>query len=119
MLGEKAPGWGMAQSAAAWKAVSTCWAKDVYLPELASRFWRLSLQVSERYSSWLSGQVSKLEALEKDEEQLLQLLSSGIVDLDKLRQNVNGIDLIRENELSGEWAVPLNDLIFRPLDRES
>lgn len=63
--------------------------------------------------------MSKLEALEKDEEQLLQLLSSGIVDLDKLRQNVNEIDPIRENELSGEWAVPLHDLSFRPLDRES
>jgi hypothetical protein len=38
-------GWALPQSGAAWKAWSTCWSSDVYIPELAPRFWRLSLQV--------------------------------------------------------------------------
>jgi hypothetical protein len=37
--------WAMDQSAVVWKALSTCWSDEVYVPELASRFWRLSLQV--------------------------------------------------------------------------
>lgn len=40
--------WGTPQAEAAWRAVERCWADDVYLPELAPRFWRLSLQVSVR-----------------------------------------------------------------------
>lgn len=39
-------GWTLGQSAAAWKALSTCWDQGVFIPELAPRFWRLSLQVS-------------------------------------------------------------------------
>lgn len=39
-------GWALGQSAAAWKALSTCWDAKVFIPELAPRFWRLSLQVS-------------------------------------------------------------------------
>lgn len=35
------------QSAAAWRAIQTCWDEEVYIPELASRFWRLSLQVGQ------------------------------------------------------------------------
>lgn len=60
-----------------------------------------------------------MEALEKDEEQLLQLLSSGIVDLDKLRQNVNEIDLIRENELTGELVVIFLDITYQLVGRGS
>jgi hypothetical protein len=40
--------WGTPQAEAAWRAVERCWAEDVYLPELAPRFWRLSLQVGVR-----------------------------------------------------------------------
>lgn len=36
----------MSESEAVWKALKTCWAEEVYLEELAGRFWRLTLQVS-------------------------------------------------------------------------
>jgi len=35
------------------QAIADCWRSDVYLPELASRFWRLTLQILGRYRSWL------------------------------------------------------------------
>lgn len=34
------------QTAATWKALQICWDDEVYIPELANRFWRLTLQVS-------------------------------------------------------------------------
>jgi hypothetical protein len=38
-------GWALGQSGAAWNAWIKCWSNEVYIPELAARFWRLSLQV--------------------------------------------------------------------------
>lgn len=45
--GQKGGEWVLVQSGAVWKALESCWKKDVYIAELAPRFWRLSLQVSE------------------------------------------------------------------------
>lgn len=36
----------MAASEAIYKAILTCWNPDIYLPDLAGRFWRLTLQVN-------------------------------------------------------------------------
>ena len=36
----------MSESDAVWRGISTCWSNDVWLEELAGRFWRLTLQVS-------------------------------------------------------------------------
>jgi hypothetical protein len=38
-------GFALPQSAAVFVAFKSCWASDVYIPELAFRFWRLALQV--------------------------------------------------------------------------
>ena len=35
------------------QAIEDCWRSDVYLPALAPRFWRLTLQLLGRYRSWL------------------------------------------------------------------
>lgn len=45
--GQKGGEWVLVQSGAVWKALGSCWKKDVYIADLAPRFWRLSLQVSE------------------------------------------------------------------------
>lgn len=37
----------MASSEAVYRAVRTCWNDDIYLPVLAGRFWRLTLQVRQ------------------------------------------------------------------------
>lgn len=36
----------LGESEAIWKAIAICWSQDVYLTELAGKFWRLTLQVS-------------------------------------------------------------------------
>lgn len=35
------------------QAIGDCWRSDIYLPALAPRFWRLTLQLLGRYRSWL------------------------------------------------------------------
>lgn len=37
--------WKLPLSLATWTALETCWRPDVFITELAPRFWRLSLQV--------------------------------------------------------------------------
>lgn len=38
----------MSESDAVWRGIKACWSDDVWLEELAGRFWRLTLQVSWR-----------------------------------------------------------------------
>ena len=33
--------------------IKKCWENDVYLPEISHLFWKLSLQITSRYSIWL------------------------------------------------------------------
>ncbi|KAM0752493.1 COG complex component [Meredithblackwellia eburnea MCA 4105] len=49
----------LAESDAIWKALQQCWNDDVYLPELAPRFWRLTLQLLSRYRTWLNNVAPK------------------------------------------------------------
>ncbi|KAL8293723.1 hypothetical protein RQP46_000424 [Phenoliferia psychrophenolica] len=49
----------LAESEVIWKALQLAWNDDVYLPELAARFWRLSLQLLSRYRTWLHSVVPK------------------------------------------------------------
>ena len=49
--GQGQDGWTLPQSPAIWEAVQACWDDKVYLPELGTRFLRLTLQVSHAYTS--------------------------------------------------------------------
>lgn len=53
-------GYVMPQTLAAFQAIRTCWSPGVYLPELAGRFWRLTLQILSRYRVWLEGAAPAL-----------------------------------------------------------
>ncbi|KAG8897124.1 hypothetical protein FRB99_008430 [Tulasnella sp. 403] len=41
------------QATAVYTAIQACWSHHVYIPELAHRFWRLTLQILSRYKTWL------------------------------------------------------------------
>ncbi|KAI0288526.1 oligomeric golgi complex component, COG2-domain-containing protein [Russula brevipes] len=43
----------MSSSAAVWSAMKTCWDRNVYVPQLAHRFWKLTLQILSRYRTWI------------------------------------------------------------------
>ncbi|KAG9316657.1 oligomeric golgi complex component, COG2-domain-containing protein [Chiua virens] len=41
------------QSESVWTAINSCWSAEVFVPDLAHRFWRLTLQLLSRYKVWL------------------------------------------------------------------
>lgn len=67
------------QAAATIKAVQQCWADEVYLPELAHRFWRLTLQILSRYGRWLAAIPTPA-----DDDVALKTLTGVIVDARKV-----------------------------------
>jgi len=95
--------WALSQSAAAWKAFSACWDPDVFIPDLANRFWRLSLQITVRYGTWLRSQLKEGEEDAVVEEQSLKTAASALLDLELFERKVREIDLIKQNRLGGEY----------------
>ncbi|BGP14663.1 hypothetical protein JCM10213_001627 [Rhodosporidiobolus nylandii] len=57
--GGGADGFVMSESRAVYGALRRCWDEDVWLEELAGRFWRLSLQILSRYRTWINDKVPK------------------------------------------------------------
>ncbi|SCV71599.1 BQ2448_3187 [Microbotryum intermedium] len=49
----------MSESEAIWRALSMCWADEVWLEELNGRFWKLTLQLVSRYRTWLNTVVPR------------------------------------------------------------
>ncbi|KIO31284.1 hypothetical protein M407DRAFT_68051 [Tulasnella calospora MUT 4182] len=49
------------QAAAFYSAIQACWSSGVFIPELAHRFWRLTLQLLSRYKSWLDSNMPPRE----------------------------------------------------------
>jgi len=43
----------MSSSAAVWTAITTCWDRNIYVPQLAHRFWKLMLQILSRHRTWI------------------------------------------------------------------
>jgi hypothetical protein len=76
LAGGPTRGYQLGQSAAAVKAVEQCWADDVYLPELAHRFWRLTLQILSRYGRWLAAVQTPA-----DDDAALKSLTAIVVDV--------------------------------------
>ncbi|TFK54447.1 COG complex component [Heliocybe sulcata] len=53
------------QAKAIWVSIETCWSDQVYIPELAHRFWRFTLQLLSRYKTWLDSSLPTFEPLPK------------------------------------------------------
>jgi conserved oligomeric Golgi complex subunit 2 len=47
----------MSSSAAVWSAITTCWDRNVYVPQLAHRFWKLTLQILSRFRTWIESSL--------------------------------------------------------------
>ncbi|KGB78784.2 hypothetical protein CNBG_4622 [Cryptococcus deuterogattii R265] len=107
--GQKGGEWVLVQSEAVWKALESCWKKDVYITELAPRFWRLSLQISARYGTYLKSTVDSYVITEEDnshEDVALRFASAAVVDLEKLAAKVKDLDVIKELNLDEQLTLP-------------
>ncbi|OXC68066.1 hypothetical protein AYX13_03275 [Cryptococcus neoformans] len=101
--------WVLVQSGAVWKALESCWKEDVYISELAPRFWRLSLQISSRYNTYLKSTVDSYAITEEDnsqEDAALRFASAAVVDLEKLAAKVKDLDVIKELNLREHLTLP-------------
>lgn len=50
----------MSSTAAVWSAMTTCWDRNVFVPQLAHRFWKLMLQILSRYRTWIENNLPAL-----------------------------------------------------------
>ncbi|TFK44741.1 COG complex component [Crucibulum laeve] len=50
---------------AVWTAICTCWSAEVYIPDLCPRFWRLTLQILNRYRSWIDECLARIDYIPK------------------------------------------------------
>ncbi|OWZ51634.1 hypothetical protein C356_02186 [Cryptococcus neoformans c45] len=106
---QKESEWVLVQSGAVWKALESCWKEDVYISELAPRFWRLSLQISSRYNTYLKSTVDSYVITEEDnsqEDAALRFASAAVVDLEKLAAKAKDLDVIKELNLREHLALP-------------
>ncbi|XP_069035916.1 conserved oligomeric Golgi complex subunit 2 [Lepisosteus oculatus] len=59
-----------------WTSLLKCWAERVYLPLLAHRFWKLTLQLLSRYSTFLGEALNKTAVTEAHKDTAKPLSSS-------------------------------------------
>ncbi|RXW24973.1 hypothetical protein EST38_g882 [Candolleomyces aberdarensis] len=62
------------QASAVWIAISACWSAQIFIPELCSRFWKLTLQILSRYRTWLSTCFDAIDAGATSAEQRVILI---------------------------------------------
>lgn len=59
-----------------WSSLVRCWADQVYLPPLAHRFWKLTLQLYSRYATFLKEVLTKTPPPEVNKDPVRPLPSS-------------------------------------------
>ena len=96
--------WVLPQSGAAWRAFESCWDEEIFLPELASRFWRLALQVVSRYGTWVKVSLDAYPTSDEDavsEDAALRLASAGMMDFDSFVVKSQEVELLRDMDMQG------------------
>uniref|UniRef100_A0A6Q2XXL0 Conserved oligomeric Golgi complex subunit 2 n=1 Tax=Esox lucius TaxID=8010 RepID=A0A6Q2XXL0_ESOLU len=59
-----------------WNSLLKCWEENIYLPPLAHRFWKLTLQLISRYSKFLTEVLTKSPSAEVSKDPVRPLPSS-------------------------------------------
>ncbi|XP_041108740.1 conserved oligomeric Golgi complex subunit 2 [Polyodon spathula] len=60
-----------------WNNLVKCWCDQIYLPLLAHRFWKITLQLLSRYSKFVNEMLSKATYTEATKETTVQLSTIG------------------------------------------
>ncbi|WWC64715.1 uncharacterized protein I303_107326 [Kwoniella dejecticola CBS 10117] len=102
--------WAMNATAGIWAALQTTWSDDVFIDELAPRFWRLSLQIIARHGTYLRTTLETFSIGEEDtaqEDAALKFAASAIVDLDRLKIKVSEIETVTSLGLTEHLTLPI------------
>ncbi|CAB1313258.1 unnamed protein product [Coregonus sp. 'balchen'] len=73
-----------------WNSLVRCWAEKVYLPPLAHRFWKLTLQLISRYSKFLTEILTKSPSTEVSKDPVRLLPSSASSTSSRTSQDDGG-----------------------------
>ncbi|KAK6909291.1 hypothetical protein I203_103308 [Kwoniella mangroviensis CBS 8507] len=115
--------WALPASASVWKALETTWSEDVFIDELTPRFWRLSLQIISRFGTYLKSTLNTFTIKEEDtaqEDAALKFTAAAIVDLDRIKEKVAEIEVIKSLDLQEHLTIPItpySDVLLQILNR--
>uniref|UniRef100_A0AAR2IVE1 Conserved oligomeric Golgi complex subunit 2 n=1 Tax=Pygocentrus nattereri TaxID=42514 RepID=A0AAR2IVE1_PYGNA len=92
-----------------WSCVCRCWAEHIYLPPLAHRFWKLTLQLLSRYSAFLTEVLTKTPPPETTKDPARPLPSSASSTSSRTSQDA-------DSESGGPTALSTKQLVFIAAD---
>ncbi|KAJ0173795.1 hypothetical protein K1T71_010944 [Dendrolimus kikuchii] len=64
-----------------WKALQECWSDGIYIEALAHKFWKLSLQLISRYSTWASVYCNQVTSSKTEPNQLNKTLIENSINI--------------------------------------
>ncbi|KAF4090537.1 hypothetical protein AMELA_G00053750 [Ameiurus melas] len=92
-----------------WSCVCRCWAERIYLPPLAHRFWKLTLQLLSRYATFLTEVLLKTSPSETTKEAARPLPSSASSTSSRTSQDA-------DSESGGPTVLSTKQLVFIAAD---
>ncbi|XP_051507861.1 conserved oligomeric Golgi complex subunit 2-like [Myxocyprinus asiaticus] len=92
-----------------WRCVCKCWADQVYLPPLAHRFWKLTLQLLSRYATFLTEVLTKTSPPETSKDSVRPLPSSASSTSSRTSQDA-------DSENGRPTALSTKQLVFISAD---
>ncbi|XP_063048164.1 conserved oligomeric Golgi complex subunit 2 [Engraulis encrasicolus] len=94
-----------------WECVCRCWADRIYLPLLAHRFWKLTLQLFSRYSKFLTEVLTKSPSAEVPKDSIRPLPSSASSTSSRTSQDA-------DSESGGPATLSTKQLVLIAADVE-
>ncbi|XP_028844778.1 conserved oligomeric Golgi complex subunit 2 [Denticeps clupeoides] len=94
-----------------WGCLCHCWADGVYLPPLAHRFWKLTLQLLSRYANFLTEALTKTPSSEAPKDPTRPLTSSASSTSSRTSQDA-------DSESGGPTALSTKQLVFIAADMD-
>ncbi|KAL2083696.1 hypothetical protein ACEWY4_021469 [Coilia grayii] len=92
-----------------WECVCRCWADRIYLPPLAHRFWKLTLQLLSRYSKFVTEVLTKNPSTETPKDPVRPLPSSASSTSSRTSQDA-------DSESGGPASLSTKQLVFIAAD---
>ncbi|KAJ8416059.1 hypothetical protein AAFF_G00380810 [Aldrovandia affinis] len=90
-----------------WSCLLRCWGERVYLPPLAHRFWKLTLQLLSRYATFLTEVLSKAPPAEVSKDPVKPISSSASSTSSRTSQEDTGSDTGIPTALSTKELVSI------------
>jgi len=85
-----------------WSCIKQCWLKDIILPPLTHRFWKLTIQLLSRYSSWMIDIKETQLCGKTSNSSNGELVQTDVDDATAIRHNHSSPDLAHLSTTDGK-----------------